>query len=773
LTAVLIVAVAAVLVLPAVAAAAVYQVNNTGDGADLVGNGVCLTLAGNCTLRAAIEESNASTGVRDEITFSASFDRQLADTVKPATPLPAIEDPASVIGGDCFGEDGPDAPCAGVEGPSDGAALTVEDADGVVIEGLSVTGARFGIDVVDGSKEFVAKNDWIGLDLLGGESGNGTGIFLDPGSDGATIGGLDADERNVISGNEFDGLDLQGASEAVIQGNYFGVNPPGPVGLPGGDQEMANAKDIEITDSTLGGGIKAEHNLIGATIVGAAFSSLPCDGGCNVISGAQRAGVDLNGDGSLLNERPATGPTLVRSNYVGLAADGETVVENSEYGVFSGASDNAEIGGVGTAKRNYFAGGQYGIYGENGEDFTAAFNWIGRNGEAEPVSPPSAVGIFNTSNGVTESGRIVQNTLEMTAAVGIEQRFTGASISFNKVFGGEIGILTKGASVGEGNRISVNEVRETSADGILIENDSNQVVGNEVEKAGGDGIRVRYAGTLPLASGTTGNVIGGDEFPVEENVLLHNTGRAIRIEDLEGSNNEVVRNHGEGNGGPFIDLVTPQPGLEPKGPNEGIQPPAFSAADAGGAKGTAQPGATIRVFRKSSQEPGELHAFLAEAVVDGSGNWSVAYLASVPLGTIVAATQTSESGGTSELATATTAAEGDGGGSGGGSGGEGGGGKGGGGSEGGGNHATPPETVILRNGPKPRATNRRRTFKFVSTEAGSAFQCKLDRKPFTTCTSPKKYKKLKPGKHVFKVRAIDRAGNVDPTPAKRVFKVLK
>lgn len=64
-------------------------------------------------------------------------------------------------------------------------------------------------------------------------------------------------------------------------------------------------------------------------------------------------------------------------------------------------------------------------------------------------------------------------------------------------------------------------------------------------------------------------------------------------------------------------------------------------------------------------------------------------------------------------------------------------------------------------------------FKFSSTEAGSAFQCKLDRKPFKPCASPKKYKKLKPGKHVFKVRAIDEAGNADPTPAKRSFKVLK
>ena len=31
---------------------------------------------------------------------------------------------------------------------------------------------------------------------------------------------------------------------------------------------------------------------------------------------------------------------------------------------------------------------------------------------------------------------------------------------------------------------------------------------------------------------------------------------------------------------------------------------------------------------------------------------------------------------------------------------------------------------------------------------------------------------LKPGKHKFKVRAIDAAGNIDPSPAKDKFKVV-
>ena len=54
----------------------------------------------------------------------------------------------------------------------------------------------------------------------------------------------------------------------------------------------------------------------------------------------------------------------------------------------------------------------------------------------------------------------------------------------------------------------------------------------------------------------------------------------------------------------------------------------------------------------------------------------------------------------------------------------------------------------------------------ISTEAGSTFQCKLDRhKRFTSCKSTQKLR-VRPGRHTLRLRAIDAAGNVDPTPAK-------
>jgi hypothetical protein len=78
----------------------------------------------------------------------------------------------------------------------------------------------------------------------------------------------------------------------------------------------------------------------------------------------------------------------------------------------------------------------------------------------------------------------------------------------------------------------------------------------------------------------------------------------------------------------------------------------------------------------------------------------------------------------------------------------------------------PPNTRIRRGPPK---TTRSRTarFRFISTERRSRFECKLDKRRWARCRSPKRYTGVKRGKHTFQVRATDRAGNTDLSPAKR------
>jgi uncharacterized protein YaiE (UPF0345 family) len=87
--------------------------------------------------------------------------------------------------------------------------------------------------------------------------------------------------------------------------------------------------------------------------------------------------------------------------------------------------------------------------------------------------------------------------------------------------------------------------------------------------------------------------------------------------------------------------------------------------------------------------------------------------------------------------------------------------------------ATAPDTTITKH-PRGRTHKRRPRFRFESSQANSSFECKLDRKHFKPCTSPFKPKhKLDFGRHKFKVRATDPAGNTDQTAAKFRFKVTR
>ena len=81
-----------------------------------------------------------------------------------------------------------------------------------------------------------------------------------------------------------------------------------------------------------------------------------------------------------------------------------------------------------------------------------------------------------------------------------------------------------------------------------------------------------------------------------------------------------------------------------------------------------------------------------------------------------------------------------------------------------------PETTLFA-GPAGETTDTTPTFQFFSTEAGS-FQCRFGSAAYTKCSSP--YTPATPltdGTYVFSVRARDKAGNVDPTPALRTFSI--
>jgi hypothetical protein len=82
---------------------------------------------------------------------------------------------------------------------------------------------------------------------------------------------------------------------------------------------------------------------------------------------------------------------------------------------------------------------------------------------------------------------------------------------------------------------------------------------------------------------------------------------------------------------------------------------------------------------------------------------------------------------------------------------------------------TAPETTIDKS--NLRIAGRSATFWFSASEATQGFLCQLDKGPYRPCGSPRTYKHLKTGRHAFRVRAVDVAGNVDASPAVARFKV--
>jgi large repetitive protein len=142
--------------------------------------------------------------------------------------------------------------------------------------------------------------------------------------------------------------------------------------------------------------------------------------------------------------------------------------------------------------------------------------------------------------------------------------------------------------------------------------------------------------------------------------------------------------------------------------------------------GTAEPNNTVRVYLN-----GEL---VGTVPSDAAGNWTFTPNADLEGNYTLEATATNNTGNTSGPAQGNFFVD-----------------------------LTPPETRII-SGPPAQTDSTRAEFDFNSEELAT-FECSLDGAAFTACTDPMTYTDLALGTHTLQVRAKDRAGNVDPTPA--------
>ncbi|MCW5809312.1 MAG: hypothetical protein KIT31_43565, partial [Deltaproteobacteria bacterium] len=81
-----------------------------------------------------------------------------------------------------------------------------------------------------------------------------------------------------------------------------------------------------------------------------------------------------------------------------------------------------------------------------------------------------------------------------------------------------------------------------------------------------------------------------------------------------------------------------------------------------------------------------------------------------------------------------------------------------------------PDTAITM-GPPPNDNSVTVKFAFEATEPNTTFECAIDASSFSPCTSGATVGPFSDGTHVFSVRARDRAGNIDASPAVRAWTI--
>lgn len=316
-------------------AANIYRVRNADSG-------------GQYSLRWAIGRANAHAG-RDKIVFRAGLSGQI---IRPATALPAVTDPRTIIDGDINGDGAPDISLDG-QLQTDGPGLVIQ-ADRCVVRGVAIcdfpgpglqfTGASYGR--IAGCHLGVNRDGDTALVNTGGD------LRLED-SHNNTIGGTAPGDRNVIGGGDLDGvvrkwgISLYRSRRNTIVDNYIGLTRDGSVGL-----------------GAIGTGIsifQSHGNVVGG--------SSPGEG--NVVGGLWR-GIWVS----------QSDRNVIAGNILGLAADGSTLVpfEGQCMALDFGSEDNL-IGGTAAGAGNVFAGGTIGVafwYPET-IDNTVQGNYFGLN----------------------------------------------------------------------------------------------------------------------------------------------------------------------------------------------------------------------------------------------------------------------------------------------------------------------------------------------------------------------------------------------------------
>ncbi len=492
-----------------------------------------------------------------------------------------------------------------------------------------------------GSSGNMVQGNFIGTDATGTSplpnGASAWGVFIFGGATDNVIGGSSPGEANVISGNDYAGIEINGpdTKRNVIRGNYVGTDATGSIAL--GNRE----KGVFIHAG-------AQDNLIGGTTPGER----------NIISGNRGNGVQVEA---------SSDHNVVSGNYIGVDASGANALPNQGSGVsIWGASYNV-IGGATLGERNVISGndGQgVNINGSGTVSNTVSGNLIGTDASG-------MIALGNELCGVTISDGAAYNVIGGDTAGernlvsgnrgGQPNPTCGAGIAingayFNRVIGNFVGTDISGAAdlgnlvrgvefvIGaQGNTLENNVISGNDWEGFSIWGDnaaSNTIIGNLI---GTD-----VSGTMPLGNATAGiylrgaasrNRIGGSG-PGEGNLIAYNAGPGVSVRDSDDVENTITRNSIHSNAGLGIDNWW--------GGNTELPPPVIThLTGSDTVSGIACADCMVEVF---SDDEDEGRTYEGSATADSIGHWTL-NAGHAFSGPNLTATATDPAGNTSEFST--------------------------------------------------------------------------------------------------------------------------
>jgi hypothetical protein len=474
---------ALILVVAADARANTYAVTSTADN-------------GPNTLRAAIVAANGHAGA-DLITFAIGSG---AKTISLTASLPDVIEAVTLDGASQPGFTG--VPLIRIDGvglAADTDCLRLFGGNSVV-KNLMITRCPGDGLALGGGTAHQIYGNYLGTDGTTA-LGNGTGLDIYSDSSDNLIGGVNANQRNVISGNVYGVYMFGGSSSNVIVNNYVGTNAAGTAA---------------IANTYAGLRVLGNVNSIGGTNPNQR----------NVISGNTRYGLTLEGTGN---------GNIVQGNYIGTNAAGSAALGNLDAGIDVSGATGSNIGGSVAGAANLISGNAYGLVLSDGAANTQIIgNRIGTNPTGSIALPNTAYGIrvlqaSGTVIGTAATGNVISGNLN--TGIYVQDQASGTQIINNRigtdasgmvdVGNGGDGVAVGGVNTVLGSLAAGNVISGNASNGISVNADaiSPSIVNNRVGTTanglaalGNDAYGLRLLGGSNVVIGGVGlgNVFSGN-----------------------------------------------------------------------------------------------------------------------------------------------------------------------------------------------------------------------------------------------------------------------